>query len=222
MRYLFKLTITFVVAIIGFAIYIEVRNRQFIQSLPQGPAESPVKTQQQAPPNFGSAPRETKPTAEVFAEMKERYQNEAPSPQEAPSETNGSRDVPFTQNAETPDALDLDWEKEEEFSDASSEDPWHPEDESMKFKDWDALSEDEQLSILEKGLLKKYGDIPQVRTIIEFDRRPKHLPIPIDEMIAFSEACLYLWQKESQRQSLVMLKQLKADGFKEFPGSRQR
>ena len=106
MRHLFKLTIAFVIAIIGFAIYIEVGNRQFIQSLPQGPAESAVKTQQQSPPNFGSDPRETKPTADVFAEMKERYQDKSPSQQEAPSETDGARDVPFTQSAETPHTPD--------------------------------------------------------------------------------------------------------------------
>ena len=121
-----------------------------------------------------------------------------------------------------PTRLIPDWQNEEEFPHASSEDPWRAEDMSTRFKDWDALSEDEQLSILEKGMLKKYGDIPQVRTIMEFDRRPKHLPIPIDEMIAFAEATLYLWPDETTRQSLVMLKQLKADGLKEIPGARQR
>lgn len=222
MHLLFRLTIVFIVFLLGSLIYIEMRDRQFIQNLPQTPAVPSVKTQQQATSNFVSSPHETKPTAEVFAEMKERYRDEVPSQQEVPSEPGGSRDVPFTQNAEISHAPEPDWQNDEEFPHASSEDPWDPEDESMKFKDWDALSEDEQLSILEKGMLKKYGDIPQVRTIIEFDRRPKHLPIPIDEMIAFSEATLYLWPDETTRESLVMLKQLKADGLKEIPGARQR
>ena len=217
MHLLFRLTIGFIVALLGVAIYMEVRNRQFIQNLPQAPAATSVRTQQPSPPDFKSFPHETKPTAEVFAEMKERYQDESPSQQEAPSETDDRRDVPFTQNAETPDAPDLGWQNGGEFPHASSEDPWHPEDMSMKFKDWDALSEDEQLSILDKGMLKKFGDIPQVRTMMAFQRRPKHLPTSIDEAVTVAEAMLYLWPDEVTRQSLSQLKQLKADGFKEFP-----
>ena len=154
--------------------------------------------------------------------MKEQYHDESSSQQEAPSKTNGSRDVPSTQNTEIPDAPDFDWQNKEEFLHTSSENPWHPEDMSMKFKDWDALSEDEQLSILDKGMLKKFGDIPQVQTMMAFQRRPKHLPTSIDEAITVAEAMLYLWPDETTRQSLTLLKQLKADGVKEFPGARKR
>lgn len=90
----------------------------------------------------------------------------------------------------------------------------------MKFVDWNKLSEEDQLSMAHKSMLKEFGDIPQVRAMIVFDNRPRDFPIPIDEAIAYTEACLYLWSDETTRQSLTQLKQLKASGFKEFPGAR--
>ncbi|MCY3721072.1 MAG: hypothetical protein OXG97_02510 [Candidatus Poribacteria bacterium] len=222
MHHLFRLTIVFIVVLLGSLIYIEIRDRQFVRNLPQAPAAPSMNLQQSSPPDLKNSFRETKPTAEVFAEMKEQYQVESSSQQQAPTETNRLQDVPFTQNTETPDTPDLDWQNKEEFSHTSAEDPWHIEDMSLKFKDWYALPEDEQLSILDKGMLKKFGDIPQVQTLMEFDRRPKHLPLSIDEAIAVTEATLYLWPEDTTRQSLAMLKQLKANGFKEFPGARKR
>ncbi|MDD9976011.1 MAG: hypothetical protein OXU27_18520 [Candidatus Poribacteria bacterium] len=220
MRNLFVLTIIIVVVIIGFAIHTELSTRKFIKDLPETPAEPLVRTQQQSPPDFESASRETKPTAEVLAETLERYEGGSSDQQKAPLEINGNPAVSLNQNAEPSQTPDPDWRNGDAFPQASSRDPWQQEDMSMKFVDWNTLSEQEQLSMAHKSLIKQFGDIPQVRAIIAFDNRPRELPTSIDEAIAHTEAALYLWPDEVTRQSLVQLKQLKADGFKEFPGAR--
>ena len=220
MRNLFVLTIVIVVVIIGFAIHTELSTRKFMEDLPEAAAKPLARTQQQSPPDFGSVPRETKPTAEVLAETLERYENESSDQHKAPLETDGDPAVALNQNAESSPTPDPDWRNDDAFPQASSRDAWQQEDMDMKFVNWNALSEQEQLSIAHKTLIKEFGDIPQVRMMIAFDNKPKHLPTPIDEAIAFTEACLYLWPDEVTRQSLVQLKQLKADGFKEFPGAR--
>ncbi|MXV85258.1 hypothetical protein F4X88_10190 [Candidatus Poribacteria bacterium] len=56
------------------------------------------------------------------------------------------------------------------------------------------------------------------QVIIAFDNKPKHLPTTINEAIAHTEACLYLWPDETTHQSLLQLKHLKASGFKQFLG----
>lgn len=218
MRKFFIFTIVFIVVVIGFTIYVEVQNRQFIQNLPQGPIELSVETRQQSPPNSGNTLRETKLTTEVFVETLKQYEGKFPEQQEMPAAPERHRDVSLNQNAETPETSDPNWWNDEEFPHSSSQDPWHQEDMSMKFINWEELSENEQLSMAHKSMLKKFGDIPQVHTIIAFDNKPKHLPTTIDEAIAHTEACLYLWPDETTHQSLLHLKHLKASGFKQFPG----
>lgn len=220
MRKLFVLIIATVVVIIGFAIHTELSTRKFIKDLPETPAEPLVRTQQQSPSDFESVPRETKPTAEVLAETLERYEDESSDQQKAPLETDSNPAVPLNQNVESSQTPDPDWKNDDAFPQAPSRDPWQQEDMSMKFVDWNALTEQEQLSMGHKSLIKEFGDIPQVRAIIAFDNRPRELSTSIDEAIAHTEAVLYLWPDEVTRQSLVQLKQLKADGFKEFPGAR--
>ena len=217
MRNLFVLTIAIVVVIIGFAVYTEFNYRQFIEDLPQAPTEKSTRQQNPPSPKLGS-----QSTEQTAKELKES-EIEIPDLQAKTFDTEdntpkGSTAASLNQKAASPQEPIPDWRNDDDFLQPPSRDPWHQEDMSMKFVDWNKLSQDERLSMVHKSLLKEFGDIPQVRTVIAFDNRPTDLPISIDEAITHTEASLYLWPDEETRQCLVQLKQLKASGFKEFPG----
>lgn len=223
MRNLFRLAIVLAVAMIGLTLYIELSNRKFIKNLPQAPVEKSTRQQNLSSPQLESNSQNTKQVAESFeATEDETLDLQTETRDSEPRTPQDETATPFNSEAASPHTPVPDWRNDEELLQSSPRDPWHQEDMSMKFKDWDALSEDKQLSILHKGMLKEFGDIPEVRTIIKFEKKPKHLPKSIDEMVTVAEALLYLWPSETTRQSLAQLKQLKADGFKGFPGARQR
>ena len=212
MRLFFLITIIFVVAVIGFFVYTEFRNWQFAKDLPPVPVEQSSRQTNQLSLDFGSENL----TDERRASALEGTEDGVPDFQQKTFVPEGSTPDAFHQKAVPPAPVN-DWRNDDAFIPPRSRDPWHPEDMSMKFVDFDKLSEKEQLSIAHKSLLGEFGDIPQVRVVMAFDNRPKDAPIPIDEAIAHSEACLYLWPDEGTRQSIVQLKALKASGFRAFP-----
>lgn len=213
MRRFFLFTIVFVVAVIGFCVYTEFRNRQFAKDLPPVPVEQSSRQTHQPSPDFGSENLADEGRASAL----EGTEDGVPDLQPMTFVPEGSTPEDFPQKAVSPEAPVYDWRNDDEFIPPRSRDPWHQEDMSLKFVDFDKLSEKEQLSMAHKSLLREFGDIPQVRVVMAFDNRAKDAPIPIDEAIAHSEACLYLWPDEETRQSVVQLKALKASGFRAFP-----
>ena len=213
MRILFLFTIAFVVAVMGFAIYTEFSTRQFAKDLPKMSVEKSSRQPNLPSLDLGSenigseGPTSGLGSAEV----------EPPDSQRVTFVPQESTAASLNQKAEPPEVPVYDWRNDNEFRPTPSRDPWHQGDMSMKFVDFGKLSEEELLSMAHKSLLKKFGDIPQVRNVIAFDNRPKDIPITIDEAITHTESCLYLWPDEGTRQCLVQLKQLKASGFRAFP-----
>jgi len=213
MRLFFLFTVVFVVAVIGFSVYTEFRNWQLAKDLPSVPVEQSSRQTNQPSPDFGSENL----TDEGRVSALEGTEERVPDFQQMTFVPEGSTPDASHQKAVPREAPVYDWRNDDEFIPTQSRDPWHQEDMSMKFVDFDKLSEKKQLSMAHKSLLREFGDIPQVRVVMAFDNRPKDAPISIDEAIAHSEACLYLWPDEETRQSVVQLKELKASGFRAFP-----
>ncbi len=214
MRILFRITIVIVVALLGVAIYTTLRSQTLIPAVPPLQVEKStplLQVEKSAPSEKLPTPLDSElPRAEQPAARFEEVSDEEPVPDTtdlAPDPENAASPLP-------------DWRTDDETARPQSSDLWQQEDMSMKFVEWDGLSEDKQLSILEKGLLQQYGDTPAVRTVIDFQNKPKHLPTPIDDAIVLAEAFLELWPSEKARQNVIELKRLKADGFEGFPGAR--
>ncbi len=213
----FYFPFAFVVLLIGTFLSTEIIYRKKIQDLPRAPVETSAVQQNVPAPILDDFRKSTETAA-----LSESAETDFPVETfEMADNTDGeSPTAAFNQKVETPPPPVPDWRNDDEVTPAPKGDPWHPEEMSLKFKDWDALTHDEQLSIAHKHLLKEFGDIPEVRTIIAFDQKPKHLPTTIDMAIAHTAACLALWPDERTRQCLSDLKELKANGFKEFPGAK--
>ena len=61
-------------------------------------------------------------------------------------------------------------------------------------------------------LLNQFGDIPEVHTVAEYQRKKElGLPVTIDEYITSLEASYHLWPNESIRKALESLRKEKAE-----------
>ena len=101
-------------------------------------------------------------------------------------------------------------------------DPWKHRDavESRRARgtlitDPETMDPDALVDAIHNQLIERFGDIPQVHIFTEAKRKQfKKIPLTLDEMIARTEASLYLFPNPNARQYLKQLKQWKAEGYK--------
>ena len=99
-------------------------------------------------------------------------------------------------------------------------DPWKHKDtiESRRARgtlitDPETMDPDELVDAIHNQLIERFGDIPQVYIFTKTKRkRLKKIPLTLDEVIARTEASVYLFPNPNARQYLKQLKQWKAEG----------
>ena len=202
--------VIFVILILGWAVYLEIGNRNFSKSLPGLP------TEKQRP---GASPeRQHSDRTEHTPEEQPVAKTITDTPPEAQS---FEKKQPTDRRLqETTD--DYDW-REDTVSvpdvSASRSDPWQnqesleeTEDNGTLITDPETMPPDALWDAIRNQLIEKFGDIPQVYQFTEMNRKmEKHIPITLDERIVGMEAALYLFPTEGTRRHLEHLRKIQAD-----------
>ena len=171
------------------------------------------------------------------------YKSVTPGPKPIPTETNMERteiatphwrdqghshDHSHNTDLPSPSGNDYDWQDDSAFDTALTKgDPWkqiYPKgkstddaDDTYPPRDW-YKTEDPGLFIqyFQDQLIKQFGDIPQVYTIVEMERKTR-LGVPIknvDEYTDFLKAQYHLWPDETTLHTLKDLQKAMRDGIK--------
>ena len=186
----------FLVTLVGFCVYLEVSTRNFTDSLPKVPT-SKENPQDNAVP---SASEVDKPLPSFQSEQVR--------------ENTEASQVPAVSN-ENP--LDFDWRDDAaalETLEQQSSDP---------FSDHLALQEaiergtlitadmtgEELYNASRNQMIEKFGDIPEVHTVIAFEREfDSDAPISLDEKIVYQEALVKLYPDATNKKTLAYYKWL--------------
>ena len=202
--------VIFVILFIGWAVYLEIGNRNFSNNLPGVPTEKqiPGESSEMQHSNSREHTPEERSVAKTITD----------TPPEAQSfEKKQSTDVGLQEVTE-----DYDW-REDTASlpdmSASGSDPWQnqgsfeeTEDNGTLITDPETMPPDELWDAIRNQLIEKFGDIPQVYQFAEMNRKmEKHVPITLDERIVGVEAALYLFPAEGTRRHLEHLRKIRAD-----------
>lgn len=186
----------FLVALVGFCVYLEVSTRKFADSLPNVPTskENPQDT------TVPSASDVDKPVPSFHSE-RVRENIEA---------SRGS-----AKNNEKP--LDFDWR-----DDAAAVETLEQES-SDPFSDYLALQEaiergtlitadmtgEELYNAKQNQMIEKFGDIPEVHTVMAYNRKfDSDAPISLDEKIEYQEALVKLYPSATNEKTLAYYKWL--------------
>ena len=202
--------VIFLILIIGWAVYLEIGNRNFSNSLPKAPIVK--QSQSESSEMQHSDSREHAPEEQSVAKTI------TDTPPEAQSfEKEQSTDGRLQEATEN-----YDWREDTvSVSDlsAAGSDPWQnqesleeTQDNGTLITDPETMPPDELWDAIRNQLIEKFGDIPQVYQFTEMNRKmEKHIPITLDERIVGIEAALYLFPTEGTRRHLEHLRKIQAD-----------
>ena len=187
----------FFLALAAIVVYVEIDNQRFLDNLPHPtrpvePTEAEVHTHAHepivAPPTTAPEPIETpEPTVhQARSESIEDWRTHDAPPREHLSKTDPWSD--FIQENQAK-------ERGTWIDDPATMDP------------------DELYAAEYNQLLEKFGDIPQVHTYMEYDRKFKSdMPLSLDEKITGLEAAYHLFPYRSTQKTLAFYKWQQANG----------
>lgn len=193
MRPLFIVSLICILFFIGFAVYIEIENKKFVENLPH-PSQA-AKHQPPVSPLVENNPSGGKQDVDKDTELQEQH---------VVDEYDWRTDtVPSHQHENTvkdPWESIFDAEKDEE--EAHSEEVW--------FHITDPY---ERAEAYRAQLIKQYGDQAAIDVLAEL--KPKiwqNIPLTLDEMIRHAEAQMEIWPTEGTRNAIERFKEWKAEG----------
>ena len=171
----------FLVALVGFCVYLEISTRTFVDGLPKASIRK-QKTQDDTVP---SALEVGKPTpADPLKQETAIVENEIPAA------------FDWTDN-DTPD------------SKVESSDPFGDSLEAERKKErgtWrvDGMSPEAQFEAESNQMLEQFGDIPAVHTVMKYQRMSNNnVPITFDEDIEWQEALVEIYPTETNKRTLA-------------------
>ena len=209
MKKLIGIVVIFVVAMVGWVLYLNHDTKTFIEKLPQPPAgEQPANT----------LPSTDSPVPEVLDKT-----NEARTTTAATNESDKS-DAPNTpalqEDVDRQHAHDEnnDWRTDNApHNPLHKADPWRqtdPQPQEGHQTHFVQMSPDKKADFLRDSWLKMFGDIPEVHTASEYMRKVlKQERMTIDEVVAGLEASHQLFPKGGFKMRLEHYKSMKEMGI---------
>ncbi len=188
----------FLVALVGFCVYIEVSTQKFVDSIPKAPTSKANHKLQ-----VNAVPSDTAATAKPMPSFDSEHITE-----------NTEKDTAAVKN-EIPTGL--------EWTDDTAARENLEKDSSDPFSDHLVLQEaiergtlitadmsGEELYNAELNqMLEKFGDIPEVHKVMEFNRKfDSDAPISLDEKIVYQEALVKLYPGSTNEKTLAYYKWL--------------
>ncbi|MDE0423451.1 MAG: hypothetical protein OXN25_01145 [Candidatus Poribacteria bacterium] len=204
MKKIISLAIFF--ALLGsFYLYIEIDKRNFVNNLPQPPVlvEQPINNR----PVHQNLEETTMPNIQKTTTS---------------SKTEGSDLEQEGSVVREKGISDYDWRTDVEHphEHLPITDPWGnllKEDQAKKRGTWigdpETMDPDELYSAEYNQLLEKFGDIPQVHTVMEYERKfANNIPLTLEEKIIGLKAQHYLFPSESTRKTIDYYKWQQSKG----------
>ena len=187
-----------VVVACGFFFYTEREKKRFASSLPQPPViEKNVDVHTHPHPHEHSHEHPTPATGAntgAFESETILIENSVSTEPMAKDEPEGDT----VRVAEEEPAGET-WQTDETPEHQSTRSPF-----AQKYPDPRQMDPDEFADILMKGLIKQFGDTPEVQTYMEFKRKTlKNEPLSLDERIAYTAAILHLWPDPETKKRLI-------------------
>ena len=189
----------------GIFLYTEWEKEEFTDNLPTPPvAEEIVDVHTHPHPHEHPAPATESSAVEVdsgpgaggdtVSTSTEHKSEKDTAPVDAESQTEG---VPQSGTA---------WQNDDEHEHQNTQDPF-----GKKRKRIEDMDPDELADMTLASLLRRFGDIPEVRTFVALDRKKlKNQPLTLDEHIAFTRAQYHLWPDPRTQKALEGLLEKKA------------
>lgn len=186
--------IFFIVVAGGITVYTEWANRKFMSTLPEPPTvETPIDThshQDTHPHHYESdAPAiSSKITEEASETMDEVPRKLSTDNIDEASETDKDRQV------------SEDWRTDDEdgHNHQSTSNPF-----GREIRDPSEIPPDELADMFYKGLLRRFGDMPEVHTFMALKRKKmKNESLSLDEHIDYTAAMLHLWPHPETKKTL--------------------
>lgn len=186
----------FFVVLVGFCVYLEVSTRNFADSLPKAPT---IKEN----PQDSTVPSVLEVDKPVPSFHLERVSENTETSRES------------AKNNEKP--LDFDWKNDTaalETLEQESSDPFSDYLELQEAIERGTLitadtSGEELYNAQQNQMLEEFGDIPEVHTVMEFNRKfDSDAPISLDEKIEYQEALVKLYPNSTNKKTLAYYKWL--------------
>ena len=208
----------FVILLIGWVIYLEIGNKNFVDNLPQAPTEeqnvhNSSKVQHLSPTTTPSDEQTVTKliTSKPPDQQSEKEQTDNEVRQEAPDNYDWRKDKESV--SDLADRQLDPWRKRESFGET--------EDRTTLITNPQEMAPDALWDATHNQLIEKFGDIPQVHLFTEMNRKlAKKNPVTLDERIAGIEAALHLFPREGTRRHLEALLKIREDvraGKREAP-----
>ena len=194
MKNLIFVIIFFIAVVSGITVYTEWANRKFMNTLPEPPTvETPIDTHshQDTHPHHheADAPAISSKITEEASETADGVLRKL-STDNIDEASQTGKDPQVSENWKTDD--------EDGHSHQSTSNPF-----GRKIRDPSEIPPDELADMFHKGLLRRFGDIPEVHTFMALKRKKmKNEPLSLDEHIDYTAAMLHLWPHPETKKTL--------------------
>ena len=185
----------FLAVLVGFCVYIEVSTRNFVDSLPKAPTSKANHK-----PQVNLVPNDTPATAKPVPSFDSEHITE-----------NTEKDMAAVEN-EIPTGLD--WTDDEAARENLEKDSSDPFSDYLEAIERGTLitadtSGEELYNAIYHQKLERFGDIPEVHTVMEFRRKfESDAPISLEERIEYQEALVKLYPGSTNEKTLAYYKWL--------------
>lgn len=109
------------------------------------------------------------------------------------------------------DEIPVKEKKTDPFSDILAEE--QAKSDGISLEDFKNMTDEERRNWTYQQQLKKFGDIPEVHTLAEFQRKTaNNMPVTLDEQIEAQKAAVHLYPNETNRRTLAVLQLMRSKG----------
>ena len=188
----------------GWFVYLEINTRDFVEDLPKPPSTHINDTSVRSSSAIPDIPDE------------ERHPIPTQISEQSNSESIVKDDTSTQQDAteQDPDNF-FDWRNDDQYPDSQViRDPWRlKETDTALITNHEEMTPDELSEALHALRIKQFGDIPEVHTFTEIERKfLKRIPTTVDEDIAYFEAAFHLYPSQEIEHSLKLAEWKKSKG----------
>ena len=178
----------------GIFVYTEWENKRFTDSLPESPSVEQQTVDAHPHPHEHPAPATDSNTG-AFESETIIIENSVST---EPTAEGDAQSIEAVQQTEAVEQTGETWQTDDAHEHKFTRSPF-----ARKLLQPEDMDPDELADMLLKGLIQRFGDIPEVHTFMEIKRKMyKKEPINWDERIAYTKAQYHLWPHPETKKTL--------------------